>query len=118
MKLIAFMVTTTSRMVSVTLRSGSSENTPPFGSGSQGSAWPLQTRMPAAAACQQQPGLAPRPGGPERILHKRQPTGQEKPGDKAAVHGQAAQQGGRLGVRVPCAGFVNGAGGDRHPPHQ
>ncbi len=70
------------------------------------------------AAGQQQPGLAPRPGGPERILHKRQPTGQEKPGDKAAVHGQAAQQGGRLGVRVPGAGFVNGAGGDRHPPHQ
>ena len=51
MKLIALIVTTTSRMVSVTLRSGSSENTPPFGSGSQGSAWPLQTRMPAAATC-------------------------------------------------------------------
>ena len=36
-------------MVSVTLRSGSSGNTPPLGVGSQGSAWPLQTRMPAAA---------------------------------------------------------------------
>jgi hypothetical protein len=49
MKLMAFMVTTTIRMVRVTLRSGSSENTPPFGVGSQGSDWPLQTRMPAAA---------------------------------------------------------------------
>ena len=49
MKLIALMVTTTMKMVSVTLRSGSSGNTPPLGIGSQGSAWPLQTRMPAAA---------------------------------------------------------------------
>src|SRR5438105_4144121 len=49
MKLIALMVITTSRMVSVTLRSGSSENTPPPGVGTQGRAWPLHTRMPAAA---------------------------------------------------------------------
>ena len=28
-----------------------SENTPPLGIGSQGSDWPLQTRMPAAATC-------------------------------------------------------------------
>src|ERR1700722_14171087 len=49
MKLIALMVTTTIRMVSVTLRSGSSGKNPPLGVGSQGSAWPLHTKMPAAA---------------------------------------------------------------------
>src|SRR3974377_1666177 len=51
MKLIRLIVTTMSKMVSVRLRSGSSENTPPLGIGSQGSDWPLQTRMPAAATC-------------------------------------------------------------------
>src|ERR1022692_137189 len=86
MKLMALMVITTSRMVSVTLRSGSSGtppprgpalsgtltillvvrsgssgNTPPLGVGSQGSAWPLQTRMPAAATWAASLLTAPRP---------------------------------------------------------
>src|ERR1039457_5834502 len=61
MKLIALMVITTIRMVSVTLRSGSSGNSPPLGVGSQGSAWPLQTRMPAAATWAASLLTAPRP---------------------------------------------------------
>src|ERR1700732_4398984 len=51
MKLIALIVITTSKMVRGRLRPGSSETTPPLGVGSQGSDWPLQTRMPAAATC-------------------------------------------------------------------
>src|SRR5579859_7760970 len=51
MKLTALMVMTTSRMVNVTLRSGSSEKICPFGVGSHGSDSPLHTRMPAAATC-------------------------------------------------------------------
>ena len=61
MKLIALMVITTIKMVSVRLRSGSSENTPPPGVGSQGSDCPLQTRMPAAATWAASLLTAPRP---------------------------------------------------------
>ena len=70
------------------------------------------------AAGQQQAGLAPRPGGMERVLHEGEPAGDQQPGGEAAVHGQAAQQRGRLDVRVPRPRLMHRMGADRYPPHQ
>src|ERR1019366_353577 len=92
MKLIALMVITTIRMVSVTLRSGSSGNSPPLGVGSQGSAWPLQTRMPAAATWAASLLTAPRPhrSSTHPTTTTNQPASYRPPGDQAAVTCQAA----------------------------